>query len=175
MRVGERNTVPGAIYGETATNGTVNFGGAAGPYPTWGVSYATWNDPNAANAWAVPWTVLMPTTVPLGAAATSYVNGSPDGTFMLSEALAGGNTNVPVDLSTTSGSGTLAYQVDRTNGIVTVSAVDITTTAGQNTVTTNLVTGTPVKVFGVPQANASLRAYVVIYYTGSLPMASAVD
>jgi hypothetical protein len=65
--------------------------------------------------------------------------------------------------------------VDRTNGIVTVSAVDITTTAGQNTVTTNLVTGTPVKVFGIPQANASLKAYVVIYYTGTLPMTTAVD
>jgi hypothetical protein len=87
----------------------------------------------------------------------------------------GGTTAVPVDLSTTSGSGTLVYQVDRTNGIVTVSAVDITTTAGQMTITNNLVTGTPVKVFGIPQANATIKAYVVIYYTGSMPAMTAVD
>jgi hypothetical protein len=158
---------------ETATNGTVNFGGTAGAYPAWGESYASWNDPIAANTWAVPWTVLMPTTVPLGTAATSYSNGTPNGTFTLSEA--GGTTAVPVNLSTTSGSGTLVYQVDRTNGVVTVSAVDITTSAGQTTITNNLIAGTPVKVFGVPQANAAIKAYVVIYFTGSLPTVTAVD
>jgi hypothetical protein len=82
---------------------------------------------------------------------------------------------VPVDLSTTSGSATLVYQVDRTNGIVTVSAVDITTSAGQTTLTNNLITGTPVKVFGIPQANATLKAYVVVYFTGTMPAVAAVD
>ena len=158
---------------ESATNGTVNFLGTAGAYPTWGESFATWNDPIAANTWAVPWTVLLPTTVPLGTAATSYSNGS----FMLSEP--GGTQNATVDLSTTSGSGTLVYQVDRSNvggvSTVTVSAVDVTTSAGQTTITNNLVAGTPVKVYGIPQANATIKAYVVIYYTGTLPMATAVD
>ena len=152
---------------ETATNGTVNFGGTAGAYPAWGVSYAKWNDPIQANAWAAPWMVLLPTTVPLGTAATSYSNG----TFMMSET--GGTTAVPVDLSTTSGSGTLVYQVDRTNGIVTVSAVDITTSGGQTTITSNLIAGTPVKVFGIPQANATIKAYVVIYFTGTMPTADS--
>ena len=69
-------------------------------------------------------------------------------------------------MSTTSGSATLVYQVDRTNNIVTITSVDITTTAGQNTVTSNLVPSTPVKVFGVPQANGGIKAYVVLYYTG---------
>jgi Domain of unknown function (DUF4382) len=154
---------------EAATNGTVNFGGTAGAYPAWGVSFAKWNDPIQANAWAAPWTVLIPTTVPLGTAATSYSNG----VFTMSET--GGVTAVPVDLSTTSGSGTLVYQVDRTNGIVTVSAVDITTSAGQTTITQNLVAGTPVKVFGVPQANATIKAFVVIYFTGTMPAPAAVD
>ena len=154
---------------EAATNGTVNFGGTAGAYPAWGVSYAKWNDSIQANAWAVPWVVLLPTTVPLGTAATGYSNG----TFTLAET--GGTTDVPVNLSTTSGSGTLVYQVDRTNGIVTVSAVDITTSAGQTTITQNLIAGTPVKVFGIPQANATIKAYVVIYFTGTMPMATAVD
>lgn len=158
---------------ETATDGTVTFGGTAGAYPTWGESYAVWNDPILADAWAVPQAVLMPTTVPLGAAATSYVNGSPDGTFTMSET--GGTSTVPVNLNTTSGSATLVYQVDRTNGVVTVSAVDITTSAGQTTLTNNLLAGTPVKVYGVPQASATINAYVLIYYTGTLPTASSVD
>jgi len=154
---------------EAATNGTVNFGGTAGAYPAWGVSFAKWNDPIQANAWAVPWTVLIPTTVPLGTAKTSYSNG----TFTMIEP--NGPNPVPVDLSTTPGSGTLVYQVDRTNGIVTVSAVDITTTDGQNIITQNLMTGTPVKVYGIPQANATIKAYVVIYFTGTMPAATAVD
>jgi uncharacterized protein DUF4382 len=154
---------------EAATNGTVNFGGTAGAYPTWGVTFAKWNDPIQANAWAAPWTVLIPTTVPLGTAATSYSNG----VFTMSET--GGTTAVPVNLSTTSGSATLVYQVDRTNGIVTVSAVDITTSAGQTTITNNLVAGTPVKVFGIPQANATIKAYVVIYFTGTMPVPTAVN
>jgi hypothetical protein len=164
------NDGSGAILAfENATNGTVNFGGTAGAYPTWGISRAAWNDPVQANAWAVPWTVLIPTTVPLGIAQTSYSNG----TFMMSEPL--GNMNVAVDLSTTSGSGTLVYQVDRTNGVVTISAVDITTSAGQTTIANNLVALTPVKVFGIPQANDTIKAYVVFYYTGTTPVATAVD
>lgn len=156
---------------ENATNGTVNFGGSAGAYPTWGVTFATWNDPIEANAWAAPWTVLIPTTVPLGTAATSYSNTT--NSFTLSEP--GGTTAIPVDLSATSGSATLVYQVDDTNGVVSVSAVDITTQAGQTTLTNNLVQGTPVKVFGIPQANSTLKAYVVIYLTGTMPSATAVD
>jgi hypothetical protein len=86
---------------------------------------------------------------------------------------------VSVDLSTMSGSATLVYQVDRSNvggvSTVTVSAVDITTTTGQNTITAGLVAGTPVKVYGVSQGNGSIKAYVVIYFTGTLPTTTAVD
>jgi hypothetical protein len=148
---------------DSATNGSANFGGTVGLFPAAGESFATWNDPDAVNAWAAPWTVLMPTTVPLGTAATGYSNGA----FTMAET--GGTLAVPVDLSTTSGSGTLVYQVDRTNNIVTVSPVDITTSAGQTTITNGLVPSTLVKVFGVPQADGSIKAYVVFYYTGTQP------
>jgi hypothetical protein len=81
--------------------------------------------------------------------------------------MVGGGTNaVTVGLSTISGSATRVYKVDRSGGIVTVSPVDISTSAGQTTIQTNLVANTPVKVFGVPQADGSLKGYVVIYYTG---------
>jgi hypothetical protein len=156
---------------ENATNGTVNFGGSAGPYPTWGESFATWNDPIAANAWAVPWVVLIPTTEPLGTAATAF-SGTTD-SFSLSEP--GGTNAIPVDLSTTTGSATLVYQVDDTGGVVSVSAEDITTQAGLSAVEAGIQTGTPVKVYGIPQPTNTIKAYVVIYYTGTLPSATAMD
>ncbi len=143
-----------------ATNGAVNFGGTVGLMRADGESYATRNDPNAQNAWAAPWTVLTPTRLPLGAAATSYNNGS------LTVSLPGGTQAVPVHLNTASGSATLVYQVDWTNGILTMSPVDISTWAGQNTLTANLVMNTPVKVYGIPQADGTIKAYVLFYFTG---------
>jgi hypothetical protein len=147
---------------ELATNGSVDFGGTAGLFPAAGDSAAVWNDPAKADVWAAQWTVLTPTMVPLGTAATSYSNGS----FTMT--VPGGLNAVPVNLSTTSGSGTLVYQVDRAGLIVTVSPVDITTIAGRNTVTQNLVATAPVKVFGVPQSNGTIKAYVVFYFTGAV-------
>jgi hypothetical protein len=145
-----------------ATNGTVNFGGSVGPLNAWGASYAHWNDPASPNAWTIPWTVLEPTPVPLGVVASGYSAANANFTMMVP----GGGNAVTVNLDTTSGSGTLVYQVDRTNGIVTVSPVNITTTAGQTTIQTNLVANAPVKVFGVPQPAGSIKAYVLFYYTG---------
>jgi hypothetical protein len=148
---------------ESATGGLANFGGTAGVFPSTGVSFATWNDPAAANAWAVPRTILLPSTVPLGNVASGYAAGG------FTMALPGGTLAVPVSLSTTSGSATLVYQVDRTANVVTVTPVDITTTAGVTTITTNLVPASLVKVFGVPQVGGSIKAYVIFFYTGSLP------
>jgi hypothetical protein len=47
--------------------------------------------------------------------------------------------------------------------------VDLTTAAGQAAVASNLVVGTPVKVSGVPQSDGSIKAYVLFYYTGTMP------
>jgi hypothetical protein len=35
--------------------------------------------------------------------------------------------------------------------------------------TAGLGAGAPVKVYGVPQTDATLRAYVLTYFTGELP------
>ena len=159
---------------DNAVIGGINFGNNI-TYSAWGETFATWGDPNALQGWAAPWTVLVPTRIPLGTAATAYVNGSPNGSFTMS--LPGGSQNVTIDLSTVSLSGTLVYQVDRsTTGasavqVVTVSPVDITTAAGQATVTANLLSGVPVKVYGVPQADGSVKAYVLTYFTGVKPTA----
>ena len=81
----------------------------------------------------------------------------------------GGTNAVTVSLSSASGSATAVYQVDRTNNVITVSPVDLTTTAGQATIASNLVVGTPVKAAGVPQSDGSIKAYVLFYYTGLMP------
>jgi hypothetical protein len=144
----------------TATNGAVNFGGTVGLMKVRGESYARWNDASAANAWAASWTVLTPTNVPLGLAATGYNNGS----FTLG--LPGAANTVQVNLNATSGSATLVYQVDWTSNILTVSPVDISTSAGQATLTTNLIANIPVRVYGIPQVDGTIKCYVLTYFTG---------
>jgi hypothetical protein len=148
-----------------ATNGTaVSFGGTAAPIAVVGVSAARWADPANLSGWSVPWTVLEPVPVPLALVATGIAGNA----FTI--ALADGTQPVTVDFSTTSGSATLVYQVDRSGNIVTVSPVDITTMAGMTTFTTAMNAGTPVKVYGIAQAGGTLMSYVVIYYTGMAPM-----
>ena len=152
-----------------ATNGSANFGGTVGALPAVGGSYATWNDPANPNGWAAPWTVLAPMPVPLATVATQWVtNGtSTGGNFTIK--VSGGTNQVTVDASAVSGSATLVYQVDRqSNGIITVSPQDLTTSTGLSNVATHLVAGTQVKVFGVPQSDGSIKGYVIFYFTGSV-------
>lgn len=78
----------------------------------------------------------------------------------------GGSNAVTVNLTTTSASATLVYQVDWSNNIITVIPVDISTSAGQTTLAANLLTGTPVKIFGTPQADGTIKCYVLFYFTG---------
>ncbi len=155
------NAIPDYV---TATNGGVNFGGTAGSVTAWGRSNAIWNDPANATGWSARWTILVPTPLPLGTVATGLANNA----FTMT--VAGGANAASVDVSTTSGSATLVYQVDRTNGVVTVSPIDITTAAGLTSLTDGLVNGASVKVYAVPQADGTLKAYVLTYYTGDKPM-----
>jgi hypothetical protein len=129
----------------------------------WGISDATWGDPANPTGWAAPWTVLLATPVPRGTVTTGFANNA----FTMT--LAGGTTPGTVDINTTAGSATLVYQVDSSDGSVSVSPIDITSAGGLSTFTQALVAGTPVKVFGTPQADGTLRAYVVIYFTGTQP------
>jgi hypothetical protein len=151
----------------SATTGMVNFGGSVGAVNAWGASAATWVPaaiPTNPGSWQLKDAILMPTPVPLGTVTTGFAGT----TFAMSAV--GGTTPVSVNVSEAQQSATLVYQVDRTNGVVTVSSIDITTPAGQLAIGQNLTSGVPVKVYGVPEANASaLQAYVIIYYTGTLP------
>ena len=47
--------------------------------------------------------------------------------------------------------------------------IDVSTADGLATLTSGLTAGVPVKVFGIPQADGTLKAYVLAYYTGMLP------
>jgi hypothetical protein len=147
----------------SATGGSVNLGGSIGAVASRGVSFATWNDPANPNGWAAAATILTPSSLPLGSVATGLANG----TFTMT--VAGGAAAATVDVGTAAGSATLVYQVDCTDGIVTVSAIDVTTSSGLATLTGGLTAGVPVKVYGIPQADGTLKSYVLTYFTGQLP------
>jgi hypothetical protein len=146
-----------------ATNGSVSFGGTAPPIKVLGLSAATWADPANPSGWSVPSTVLLPAPVPLAAVAAGVAGN----TFTIG--VLNGTQPVTVAFSDTSGSAALVYQVDRSGNIVTVSSVDIATASGLATFTSGLGVGTPVKVFGIAQADGTLAAYVIIYFTGMAP------
>jgi len=167
LNPGSSSTVTAIQSFVNAVGGSVTFGGTpainAVPY---GVSYATWSA--SAPGWNAMFSLVEPTPLPLGTVSTAWSLTNGTGAFQMTEP--NGTQPVTVDLNTAAESAPLVYQIDRTNGVVTVSPVDITTTAGQNTVATGLAKGAPVKVYGVPQSangNSFIMAYVVFYYTGT--------
>ena len=149
----------------SASSGTANFGGTVGPVNAFGLSYALWDDPaNPNSAWSALWAILEPTPLPLGAVSANWVTTTNGGSFAIT--VPNGTNAVTIDASSVSGSATLFFQVDRTNGVVTITPQDITSTSGLNAIASNLVGATPVKVYGVPQSDGSIKAYVVFYFTG---------
>ncbi len=156
----------------SATNGTaVNFGGTVPAVPSYATSYAVWGDMANPTGWSARESILEPSSVPLGTVQSPLtIQAPPSTTGSFTMSVTGGMNMPTINISTAMGGATLVYQVDRTNNIVTVSAIDITTTTGLAALTSGLVAGTtPVKVYGVPQANGSLNAYVLAYYTGDNP------
>jgi hypothetical protein len=154
-----------------ATGGAAGFGGTAGAIIPWGVSYLIWGDPANATGWSAASSILEPTPLPVGTVASPPMAGTNAETFTITAA--GGANPVTVDAGTVSGSATLVYQVDMTGGVVTVSPIDITTSAGLADFTSGLAAGTKVRVSGVPQADGSVKAYVITYFTGTTPAAAS--
>jgi Domain of unknown function (DUF4382) len=150
-----------------ATNGSVSFGGTVGALKVTGSTWARWGDPASQNGWSAPWVILEPASVPIGTVSSPWVANSNGGSFGLS--VPGGTTAVNVTLSSVSGSAALVYQVDMSNGIITITPQDLTSSAGLANVSAALVNGTLVKAFGIPQADGTIKGYVLFYYTGTLP------
>lgn len=150
-----------------ATNGTVSFGGSAPEIFAWGVSYARWDDPANPTGWSAAATVLAPVPVPVVSVATALAAAGSGLSFTATAA--NGTVPVTVQLSDTSGQATLVYQVDYSNGVATISPVDITTAAGLTTVTDGLAVETKVKISGIAQSDGTLKAYVVTYFTNTTP------
>jgi hypothetical protein len=150
-----------------ATNGSVNFGGSVGSIAAWGVSGATWGDPASPNGWSLRNAVLLPTPVPLGLVSTAYSSSSDS--FAMT--VLGGTQPATIDVSIAMQSATLVYQIDRSNGVITITPVDVSTASGQAALAAGLAVGTPVKVYGLPQPDGTLKAYVLAYFTGTLPAA----
>jgi len=164
------NAVPDFVK---AVNGSVNYGsscntpafGVLGSQPVLGTSYANWNDANAPNAWSAFWAQLQPTPAPLAIVTTAA-----SGTSFGMTPLGTGTCNpVTVDLGNTSGQATLVYQVNRSANVVTITQLDISQANNLTILDNALVSGTEVKVYGVPTASGNLKAYVLLYYTGTQP------
>ncbi len=169
--VTDTSTVQTILDFDSTTNESVNFGGSIGTLPVYGQSGAIWAA-GAPGSWEVPSAILVPGPLPLASVSGSWVTTSGGGDFTIVAPPHGTTPAVTIDVSSVVGSATLIYQVDRTNGIVTISPVDITTPAGLSTVTNNLVTGTLVAAAGVPEPNGHLKAYIILYYTGTMPTAT---
>jgi hypothetical protein len=135
----------------------------------YGVSDVRWGDSANPSGWSAPFAILLPVPVPIAQVTAPYVSGS--NSFSITTdvtTLHPTAASFTVDFSAASGMATLVYQVDRNgSGIVTVSPVDITTATGLATFTGALTTGTPIKIYGVPEASGHLKGYVITYYTGS--------
>jgi hypothetical protein len=159
------NAIPDFI---AATSGTVNFGGTAGTLQPFGGSYTVWGNSANPSGWSSLFTALVPSQVPLATVAANWVASANGGNFGITVPN-GGTTPITVDVSSVVGAATQVYQVDRTNNIITISPQDITTSAGLSNVAANLVSGTPVRISGIPQADGSIKAYVVFYFTGTKP------
>jgi hypothetical protein len=147
-----------------ATNGTVSFGGSATPIKTVGWSPATWADPANPSGWSAPLTILLPVPVPLAQVASGVAGSS----FTIG--VSNGTQPVTVDFNSSSGSATLVYEINRSGNILTVNPIDLTTSSGLSTFTTDLTPGSLIKVFGIAQSDGTLQGYVIIYYTGMMPM-----
>ncbi len=150
-----------------ATNGTVSFGGNASTIRPYGLTAAMWGDPASPKAWTAPWTVLLPVPLPLASVAAAVTVSGSSVSFAIG--VPSGTQPVTVGFSNASGQAALVYQVDRSPGGVTVSPVDITTSSGMTALTGALVVGAPVKVYGIPQSDGTLKAYVILYFTGTMP------
>ncbi len=150
-----------------ATGGGASFGGTAGAIIPWGVSYVLWADPANATGWSAASSILEPTPLPVGTVASPPVAATNAESFTITAA--NGANPVTVNAGTQSGSATLVYQVDMTGGVVTVSPIDITTAAGLASFSSGLAVGTKVEVSAVPQADGSVKAYVITYFTGTTP------
>ncbi len=143
-----------------ATAGGISFGGTAASVRARALTYATWGDPSA-TGWSAPFADLIPAVMPRTTVATGVTGNS------FSVNAAGGANAVTVNFSTTAGSATLVYQVDRTHDVVTITPQDITTAAGLAALTSGLALNAKVVVSAVPQADGTLKAYVINYFTGT--------
>ena len=154
----------------SATQGAANAGGEVGMLRAVGLSNSTWNDPAASDTWSAMWTILMPTPAPLGLVSTAFSSSTDSFAFTVPVPVtAAANTAaampMTVDLDVASGSATLVYQVDRQGNVITITPQDISNPATLQTVGAELVTGVPVKIFGVPTVSGDIKAYVLFYYT----------
>jgi hypothetical protein len=146
------------------TSGSVGFGGIWPAVYAMGETHAVWGDAANPTGWAAPWVDLTPAKLPTALVST-LVSGNQ---FAISAP--GGQVPVTIDFDATPGSATLVYGVSRANDTISITSQDLTNAAGLAAFTTALALNTPVRVSGIPQADGTIKAYVIIYFTGTHPI-----
>ena len=153
----------------SATSGQANFGGNVGSLRAYAVTESVWNDPAATSTWAAKWAILMPTPAPIGLVSTPYSTSTNTFTYTVpvwnSGTASSAANPITVDIMTTAGSSTLVYQVDRQNGVITVTQQDPSNSADLAAISSNLAVNVPVNIYGVPKSDGSIKAYTLIYFT----------
>ena len=152
----------------SVTTNAVSLGGSIGNLSAWGLSAARWGDGvsnDGSSGWHLNDAVLVPTPLPLGTVTTAPGTGTSFAMTVL-----GATNPVTVNLDTNTGSATLVYQINRSDGMVTVTPLNISPSGdGLGTLQAALQNGTIVKLWGVPQTGGTIGAYVLAYYTGTMP------
>ncbi len=143
--------------------GSVSFGGTARPLYPRGETHAVWGDPANPTGWAAPWVALTPTRVPFARVASGLANGQ----FAIT--VPRGTNAVPVAVGLTSGDATLVYGVSRSHDATNMTPQDVTTASGLAALTAALTVGAPVTITAIPQADGTLKAYTITYFTGDRP------
>jgi len=146
-----------------ATGGSVGFGGIWGPLYAHGETHAVWGDPSNPSGWSAPWVDLTPTNVPTALVSSTIAANQ----FAISAP--GGVVPVTVTFDTAPGSATLVYAVQRSHDDISVTVQDVSTASGLAAVTSVLALNTPVRVSAIPQADGTLKAYAITYFTGTHP------
>ena len=120
-------------------------------------------DPSNPSGWSAPWVDLTPTNVPTALVSSTIAANQ----FAISAP--GGVVPVTVTFDTAPGSATLVYAVQRSHDDISVTVQDVSTASGLAAVTSALALNTPVRVSAIPQADGTLKAYAITYFTGTHP------
>jgi hypothetical protein len=127
----------------------------AGDVRVQGASDLTWNA--TTSTWDASTAIFLPVALPQGTISSSYNGGQLGFTFTNSTAT---SQTITVSLNTAVGAQPAVVEVNKQNGVITATAVDVSAW------TTKLISSTNARVAVVPKPDGTFAAYAVVIFTG---------